>query len=158
MTFLSIFCLVFVVTLFDYCRLRTCAVELFSLLDEPLVPFLMLQALPSSLSDSLPPKHTEGGLGVCNGLCVAAAAFAGALPRAVSNAHLISEIHSADLFLAVRPYGLNLGGLDVVEDMLVDFHLQQLSVEDDCYFGFPDAEKAYKVIIDFVCLLCVLVA
>jgi hypothetical protein len=146
------------VTLSHRYRLRVCAVELFGLLDEPLVHFLMLHALHSSPSDCLPPTLTGQGLGVCNGLSIAAAAFAGALPRAVSNAHLISEINSADLFWAVRPNGLNLGGLDVAGDMLVDFQLQQyMSIGDDCV-GFPNAEEARQVTFVFLCLMVVFVA
>ncbi len=121
------------------CRLRLCARELVNLLDEPLVPFIMLQSLPMLPSNLLPPLSSDDGLGV------AAAALAAAMPRAVTNAHVASEINSA-----VRPLGLTNPGRDIVGNMLMAFELQQLTAVDDVQPpGFPDAVDSLEV--TFVC-------
>lgn len=92
--------------------------------------------LPSNL---LPPLSSD------DGLSVAAAALAAAMPRAVANAHVASEINSA-----VRPLGLGWGGRDIVGNMLMAFELQQLTAVDDVQPpGFPDAVDSLEV--TFMC-------
>ena len=98
------------------------------------MPYIMMQMLPLRISNVFPATD--------DGLAVITSALAGSLPRAITNAHLIAEINSADILATFRPIGAGWGGLDIGGDMLMHFELSSM---DDHNPGFPDANASLQV-------------
>jgi hypothetical protein len=111
------------------CRLCLCARDLVNILDDSLVPFIMLR----SLQPSQHALHT---------FAVAASALAAALPRAVLNMHMIAEFNSVDLNRSSLSQISGSGLLDVARGIML--HSSLLS-DGSLANGFPDAAASLQV-------------